>query len=361
MSIHANQAGENDRDTATADRDTRVEPVSTLDATGESGDGAPALLQSALEQVRLEGAIFFRSELTEGFAFESTPNVVAGVLHAGAERIILFHIVANGSCWVAAPDGERHRADEGDVIVVPYGDPHVIGGEAPADCVSILTLLDAPPWEAMPVIRHGGGGARTDLVCGYLHAEDPLFDPAMRVFPEVFVVRLPSGAASGWVQASIAYSLEETALSNASPSLISRRLPELVLMEVLRLHLATAPAADHGWLAALRDPVLAPALSLLHGSPDRKWTVADLASGAAVSRSLLDERFRQVLGRSPIRYLTEWRMHLAEELLATTDIGIAALARRVGYDSEEAFSRAFKRERGSSPTHWRDARLRAHD
>jgi AraC-like DNA-binding protein len=137
---------------------------------------------------------------------------------------------------------------------------------------------------------------------------------------------------------------------------ISTRLPELVLTEVLRVHLATAPAAEHGWLAALRDPVLAPALALLHGSPAHRWTVADLASGAAVSRSLLDARFRQVLGRSPIRYLTEWRMHLAEELLLTTGVAVATVARRVGYESEEAFSRAFRRERGLSPSHWREAR-----
>jgi AraC-like DNA-binding protein len=330
--------------------------MSTFESHEANSSDSPALLESALEQLRLDGAIFFRSQLTEPFAFESTPNAVAGVLHPGAERIILFHIVANGSCSVATAGGERHWANQGDVIVVPYGDAHIIGGTEPADCVSILSLLEAPPWATMPTIRHGGGGAPTNLVCGYLYSDDPLFDPVLRVFPPVFVARLPSGAASGWVQASIAYSLEETALSNASPSLIARRLPELVLIEVLRLHLATAPAADRGWLAALRDPVLAPALSLLHCAPARKWTVAELASGASVSRSLLDERFRQVLGRSPIRYLTEWRMHLAEELLATTDMGIFTLARRVGYDSEEAFSRAFKRARGLSPSHWRAAR-----
>jgi AraC-like DNA-binding protein len=321
----------------------------------------PKLLQSALEQLRLEGAIFFRSEFTEGFAYESpSAAAVAGLLHPGAERLILFHIVAQGSCWVAGAEGDRHWAGQGDVIVVPYGDQHAVGGEAPAECVSILTLLDSPPWDAMPLIRHGGGGARTDIVCGYLHSEDPLFDPAMRVFPSVFVVRLPPGPAASWVQASIAYALEATAPSNAGASMVSTRLPELVLIEVLKLHLGTAPAADRGWIAALRDPVLAPALSLLHGAPDRRWTVADLASGAAASRSLLDERFRQVLGRSPIRYLTEWRMHLAEELLATTRTGIATVARRVGYDSEEAFSRAFKRARGLSPSHWRAARSGAH-
>ena len=316
----------------------------------------PVVLRSALEQLRLEGAIFFSSELTEPFAFESTPLALADSLHPGAERLILFHIVARGSCWVSVAEGERHRANQGDVMVLPYGDEYTIGGDAPAECVSILTLIDPPPWHDMPSIRHGGGGARTDLVCGYLYSEDPLFDPALRALPPVFVVRPPAGAAAGWVQASIAYSMEHVEPSNESESLVSTRLPELVLIEVLRAHLSTAPAADHGWIAALRDPVLAPALSLLHGSPDRRWTVAELASEAAVSRSVLDDRFRQVLGRPPIRYLTEWRMHLAEELLATTDLGVARIARRVGYDSEEAFSRAFKRGHGLSPSHWRAAR-----
>jgi AraC-like DNA-binding protein len=321
---------------------------------------ATPLLDAALDQLRLDGAIFFRSELTEPFAFESTPSALADLLHPGATRVILFHIVARGTCWVAGDDGERHWAEVGDVIVLPYGDRHVIGGRASAECVPIVALLERPPpWDDLPAIRHGGGGAPVDLVCGYLVSEDPLFDPELRVFPSAFVVRLPKGATKGWVQASIAYSLAENVPSNVSASLVSTRLPELVLIEVLRHHLASAPAADHGWLAALRDPVLAPALALLHAEPGRHWTVATLAAGAAVSRSLLDERFRQVLGRSPIRYLTEWRMHLAEELLDTTDLGVVPIARRVGYESEEAFSRAFKRAHGQSPSHWRVARTRA--
>lgn len=125
------------------------------------------------------------------------------------------------------------------------------------------------------------------------------------------------------------------------------------MIEVLRLHLATAPAADRGWVAAFHDPVLAPAMALLHGAPEKKWTVAELAAAAAVSRSLLDERFRRFLGRSPIRYVTEWRRYIAKDLLATIELGVVAVARRVGYESEEAFSRAFKRAYGLSPTHWR--------
>jgi AraC-like DNA-binding protein len=314
---------------------------------------ATPLLQHALEQLRLEGAIFFRTELTEPFAFESTPSALADQLHPGAERVILFHIVARGTCWVAGDDGERHWAGPGDVIVLPYGDHHVIGGTSTAACVPITELMRPLPWHDLPAIRHGGGGAPVDLVCGYLVSDDPLFDPALQVFPSAFVVRLPNGAARGWVQASVTYAASENVPSNASTSVASTRLPELVLIEVLRQHLASAPAADHGWLAALHDPVLAPALALLHADPARRWAVADLAAEVAVSRSVLDERFRQVLGRSPIRYLTEWRMHLAEELLDTTELGVVPIARRVGYESEEAFSRAFKRAHGDSPGRWR--------
>jgi AraC-like DNA-binding protein len=157
------------------------------------------------------------------------------------------------------------------------------------------------------------------------------------------------------VRANVAYALEHTEAAPSSPGIVMSRLPELLLVEVLRLHLASAPAADRGWLAALNDPVLQPAMSLLHSAPERRWTVSSLAREAAVSRSVLDARFRDVLGRSPIRYLTEWRMHLAEDLLATTDLGVGVVARRVGYDAEEAFSRAFKRAHGESPSVWRAA------
>jgi AraC-like DNA-binding protein len=208
----------------------------------------------------------------------------------------------------------------------------------------------------MPVIRHGADGDRTDVVCGYLHSRDPLFDPGLRVFPPVFVVRPPEGPAADWVRANVQYALERTRDGAADPGPLMSRLPELLLTEVLRLHLASAPAASSGWLAALDDPVLRPALALLHQQPARRWSVADLARESAVSRSVLDARFREVLGRSPIRYLTEWRMHLAEDLLATTDLNVGTVARRVGYDAEEAFSRAFKRAHGQPPTAWRSAR-----
>jgi AraC-like DNA-binding protein len=167
------------------------------------------------------------------------------------------------------------------------------------------------------------------------------------------VVRPPPGPARTWFDASIAYALEG---SSEGGGIRTTKLPELLLIEVLRLHLATAPASERGWLAALRDPVLTPAMRAIHSAPERKWTVAHLATEVAISRSLLDSRFRQVLGLSPIRYLNEWRMRVAQDLLATTEVTVAAIARRVGYDSEEAFSRAFKRARGQAPSLWRAGR-----
>jgi AraC-like DNA-binding protein len=308
----------------------------------------PTPLLAALEGLRLDGAIFFRAEFTENWEFESPLREMTPVIRPGAERLILFHIVAAGRCWVATADTERHWANRGDVIVLPYGDDHIMGGSAPADRVPLPNLMARPPWATMPVLSHGAGGERTDIVCGYLHSEDPLFDPTLGVFPPAFVVHLPEGPAARWVESSIEYALSMTS-RDLPAATMSTRLPELLLIEVLRTHLADAPVADHGWIAALRDSVLAAAMARLHAQPDRKWTVAGLASEVAVSRSALDERFRSVLGRSPIRYLTEWRMHVAQDLLMTTDLTVAAVARRVGYDSEEAFSRAFKRVRHRSP------------
>lgn len=332
-----------DRDTAGPDR----EPTTGRDTA-----------ISSLQSLRLDGAIFFRAEFTESWAFGSPASrELAPGLRPRAERLIMFHIVAAGKCWVECAGGERQWASEGDIIVMPYGDEYRAGGTDHATVVPIMSLLEPMPWRILPVLRHGAGGSRTDLVCGYLHSEHPLFNPELRALPASFVVSPPEGPAARWIRSSIDYAVA-AGDPGAALAPFATRLPELVLSEVLRLHLASAPAIDSGWLAALADPVLAPALARLHAEPERHWTVDALAAAATVSRSLLDERFRQVLRRSPIRYLTDWRMHLAEDLLATTHHSVGTVARRVGYDSEEAFSRAFKRIHAQPPATWRANRQR---
>ena len=345
MTVMTGTTHDHDRDAVRADQ-----------STGSDVALSSPVLQEALARLRLEGAVFLRAEYREPWAYESfTAGETAKILHPDSDRVILFHVVASGTCWVAIGDDEKHWANAGDVIVLPYGDQHRMGGVDDAERVAMSAILQKPPWQQMPVIRHGADGDRTDVVCGYLHSQDPLFDPHLRVFPSVFVVRPPEGPAAEWVRANVAYALDRGDIETDEPSIVMSRLPELLLIEVLRLHLASAPVAGEGWLAALGDTVLRPALSLLHSHPERRWTVSELAREAAVSRSVLDSRFRDMLGRSPIRYLTDWRMHLAEELLATSDLTVATVARRVGYEAEEAFSRAFKRSHGQSPTAWRAA------
>jgi len=335
-------------------------PLAENDRSTEPPDRDPTVsLANALKSLHLQGAIFLRGEYTEGWAYESMPSAdAAAVLAPGAERVLLFHVVASGRAWIEVPGGERHWANGGDVIVLPYNDEHLMGGTTEAVAVPVATLIDPPPWERMPVIRHGAGGRRTELVCGYLICEDPLFDPRLRIFPPVFVVSPPDGPARDWVAASIEYAVQQTTQTAKDHFEAPPQIPELLLVEILKLHLAGTPAADAGWARAIRDPVLRPALAAIHGLPERKWTVATLAAEASVSISLLDERFRELLGLAPIRYLTGWRMHVAEDLLHSSDLSVASIARRVGYDSEEAFSRAFKRMSGQAPSVWRVHRHR---
>lgn len=314
---------------------------------------APELAE-ALNHLHLRGAIFLHGRYTEGWAYRSAPGQdAAAMLAPGSERVVLFHVVADGRCWVEVEGGdERHWADAGDVIVLPYGDTHTMGGTRQAELVDIRALMSPPPWEEMPMIEHGAGGDPTHVVCGYLTCDDPLFDPALGALPRLFVVR-PTGPAASWVRASIDYASGQVTKVDSTRFEAPTSLPQLLLIEVLKLHLASAPAAQQGFVRALHDPVVAPAMALIHEDPARKWTVATLASSLNVSVSLLDERFRRALGMPPIRYLTGWRMHLAQDLLSGTELGVATIARRVGYESEEAFSRAFKRKYAVAPSVWR--------
>ena len=346
MSLVQRRSADHDQATGADDQMTGVAPPSL-----------PAAFEAALQRLRLEGAIFLRAEYREPWSYESlTGPETATILRPGTQRVVLFHLVASGTCWVEAGD-VRHWAAAGDVIVLPYADQHRMGGAGESVAVPLMSIMESPPWTRMPVIRHGQGGARTDVVCGFLHSDDVLFDPAMGVFPPVFVVRPQNEASARWVRENVEYALAQEDASPLGPDAVPTRLPELLLIEVLRQHLASAPALDQGWLAALHDPALQPALAALHTEPARHWSVTQLAATAALSRSAFDSRFRQVLGRSPISYLTEWRMHLARDLLASTDLGVGAIARRVGYDAEPAFSRAFKRHAGASPSQWRSQHL----
>jgi AraC-like DNA-binding protein len=329
-----------------------------LAGAASAGAGIPdpfEVVPRVLDLVRLSGAIFFRSDFRAPWSYTSPPTAeLVGALPEGSGSLVMFHIIAEGRCWIAMQDGVRRALVQGDVVVMPYADAHSWGSLQPADPVSITTLLPPTPWTEFPHIDYGGDGETTRVVCGYLRGDAVLFDPVLRALPSLFVVNPPPGPATAWLRASIEYALTDPPPLYHGLSGANQRLPELLFTEVLRLYLHQRDDAElTGWLAALRDPVVGQALSLLHADPARDWTVAALASAVATSKTVLVDRFRALLGRPPIRYLTEWRLNLASGLLRTTDLGVAAIGAKVGYTSEEAFSRAFKRSLGRSPAHWR--------
>lgn len=332
-------------------------PNKLIKAPEPGQPGSPlGLLDEVLSMVRLAGAIFLRAEYTAPWAYESPSSAdLISVLRPEAKRLILFHIVAEGSCCIRVDGGAHLQASAGEVILIPYGDQHVMGSAQEVPPVAIASLLPGLPWEKFPVIAYGGGGERTAVVCGYLQCDDPIFDPVVQALPRLFSVRPPAGPAATWIAASIQYALEASHPAGPSGSGVAVRLPELLFREVLRLYVQSTAPELTGWLAALRDPVVGRALVELHGAPAANWTSDELASRAACSRSTLNERFSRLLGRAPIQYLTEWRLHLAAGLLRDTNLGVAAIAYRVGYESEEAFNRAFKRAVGKPPAQWRGA------
>jgi AraC-like DNA-binding protein len=312
-----------------------------------------AIVPQVLDLVRLNGAIFFRSHFRSPWAYTSPPVLeLAGALPPAPGSLVLFHIVAEGNCWIALGDGVKRHLSRGDVVVMPYADAYASGSEEEAEPISITSLLPPPPWTTFPQIDYGGDGENTRMVCGYLRGDAVLFDPVLRALPPLFVVK-PAGPAAAWVTASVEYALQATELNSTSAN---QRLPELLFTEVLRIFLSDSAHRDlTGWLAALRDPVVGPALALFHTRPAHDWTVAELSRAVATSKTVLIDRFNLLVGRPPIRYLTEWRLNLASGLLRTTESGITEIATRVGYTSEEAFSRAFKRWLGKSPAHWRES------
>ena len=208
----------------------------------------------------------------------------------------------------------------------------------------------------MPRRRRRRADAPTRVLCGYLHCDDLLFNPVLRALPRLIHVRPSSGEAAQWREASLRYTLEQAGKAGPAGAALLARVPELVLVDCLRQYAESLPEKQTGWLAGLRDPVVGRALVLIHAQPDKSWTVTGLARSVAVSRSILAERFRQVLGVSPMRYLSQWRLQLAAGLLRDGGRGVAAVAARVGYESEAAFSRAFKRHLGASPAAWREQR-----
>jgi AraC-like DNA-binding protein len=310
------------------------------------------MVREGLRCLQLSGAIFFRASWSAPWAYESPQAAeVVQMLKPGDRRIILFHIFTEGSCQLELGRGDRVDVTAGDVLIFPFADQHKMGDPSVANAVPIGELMPPLPWTTMPALVHGGGGRPAAMVCGYLYCDDLPFNPVLATLPPVVRIRSSGGPLTRWIEASVEYALHASERS-ADDDPVLQRLPELLFTECLCDHAAHAQD-EAGWLAGLADPVVGRALACMHREPQQQWTLDELARRAAASRSVLDERFRELLGQAPMSYLTSWRLQLAARQLRTTDATLAEVAEAVGYGSEASFSRAFKRQVGRSPGEWR--------
>jgi AraC-like DNA-binding protein len=334
------------------------ESTSLAQPSGDRGSMSADPLADVLTSVRLTGSVFFRVECAPPWVAEAPPSsAIAGQVMPGVDHVIEFHAITRGRC-VGGIVGEAPTGLEaGDVICFPHGDPHVLasapGLRATPDLTSYARPQDAPlPFR----VRYGTGPAEVELVCGFFGCDARPFNPLLAALPRVLRASDRDGPRSGWLSRFVEVAEAESRSPGPGGEGVLSRISELMFVELVRRHVEALPPNRSGWLAGLRDPHVGRALTALHASPGDAWTVDGLARAVGLARSSLAERFAALIGEPPMQYLTRWRMQVAAGLLATTHDGVAAIGARVGYASEAAFNRAFKKSVGVPPATWRRRR-----
>jgi len=314
-------------------------------------------LSDLLSVVGLSGGVFIDAEFTE-------PWSVAGRVSAEAcrpfmpppQEVIGFHYVTEGRFRVRIEGEPDCEIGAGEAVMLPRNDMHAFGYGRDLPPILISDLIQPPNALGMSRMVHGGGGARTRLICGFLGGNEQL-RPLLVGLPRVMPLRLADLPGGDWLEGGLAYAAQTLAEGRPGAATVLTKISELLFTELVRHYLGELPPEQTGWLAGLRDPVAGRALSLLHTRVAEAWTTEALAGELAMSRSAFADRFTAVVGQPPMRYLTAWRMQLARQKLRETHANVAQIAFDVGYESEAAFARAFRRECGVPPAQWRrDAR-----
>jgi AraC-like DNA-binding protein len=324
-----------------------------MTATPRSIADAPDVLSELLQAVRLTGSVFLNGSFSAPFGVISPMRWDGQDEMARLRHVSVFHLVAEGECLLETADHAIREVRKGDLLLMPFTAAHRFWSGAPDSFGFAPDLVEDGPVSGVSLIRHGGGGAKVQLVCGFLESAELMSAPLFRSLPPLLIERTGDDPVSDMLAGTTAEILRQ--IDNAAPGtpMLLGRLMELLFVEVLRRHAARLPDEAGGILAAMRDPVVARAIHHLHRDPARKWTIEDLAAEAGTSRTVMADRFNQLVGKPPIEYLTGWRIQLAAERLKSGREPLARIAETVGYESEAAFSRAFKREMGKSPGAWR--------
>jgi AraC-like DNA-binding protein len=287
----------------------------------------------------MSGTMYCRSELTApwGLAFPAMANT------------LMFHVVMAGTCWLESADGESCRLVPGAFALVPDGQGHRLASAPGTPAIGLFDAVTERVSDRYEIITHGGGGTRTTLMCGAVRFDDPAAAALVAVLPAVVVVDTWRAPQLEWMQTTLRYMIAEASELRTGGETVITRLADVLVIEAVRAWLSKDPAARRGWLGGLRDPQIGRAIRALHARPGHGWTIASLASEAGMSRSAFSARFAALVGEPVMRYVTRWRMHVARATLRHERITIAALADRLGYNSEAAFARAFKRVTGEWP------------
>lgn len=317
------------------------------------------VLSDVLRTVRLTASMVFLVRANAPWKTHAPPAAsFAPLVLPAAQHMVSFHAVTRGACWGGLAGGPLQRLQAGDVFVVPHGDAYLLADPpgAPSgydDDEAVEFFRHMAAGRLSPVVDAGAAGsANTEFVCSFLGVDDRPFNPVLAELPRAVHLR---GAAIAGSRLRHLLDAAVAEMRDASDGCreVLRRLSELMFVELVRHQLATGPASRTGWLAGLRDPLVGRALARLHAEPERRWTLDSLAASAGGSRTTLAERFARIVGRTPMHYLGDWRMQQAAQLLDDPRRKVGGVASAVGYGSEAAFSRAFRRRTGLSPDQWR--------
>jgi AraC-like DNA-binding protein len=315
-------------------------------------------LSDVLRAVKLNGAHFYLVHAGAPWSVAAKPSSdIRPIILPHVEHLISYHILLTGSCWAGVEGEGQVHMQPGDVVMFPHGNAHLMSSaEGSRDG---LDRQGAAPARYLETVLLGPTAARdTSFVCGFLGCDTRPYNPLLASLPNR--MHFP-GIAGGWLARFPEQVVNESRSGRVGSDTMLTRMAELMFIEVVRRYVEELPLQYTGWLAGLRDDVVGPALSVLHGNPAHPWTLPELARTIASSRTVLSERFSQLVGVSPMLYLARWRLQLAAEQLSRGNAKVAAIGVRVGYESEAAFSRAFKRETGMSPAVWRRARSGGED
>jgi AraC-like DNA-binding protein len=313
-------------------------------------------LSDVLRVAHLTGGVFLHAEFSAPWCIATrvAPEHCAPVL-GPASHLLPYHYVVEGELHIRV-DGENVESvtiGAGEVVLLPRNDLHLMGSDLSLPPVAGSDIIQPPKDGGLFSIHHGGGGGRTRMICGFLGCAGAEGNPVISTLPPLLRLNVEQGGAAEWIRSTFQYAAEEMSAGRPGSETVLAKLSELLFVEAVRRHAEALPDGQTGWLAGLREPYVARALALLHRDITRRWTVDDLGREVGLSRSALADRFIRLIGVPPMHYLASWRMQVATEKLRNTSASLAQVAEMVGYDSEAAFSRAFKKAFGAAPATWR--------